>query len=106
MDIFLKKEERMVYTMSMPTIANATVNPRRVDIIANDGYVMYNLDQYTFTDDEGNPRDPLPSEISYFRAFYNLPVTFDFTKIIVVPESDVPANQIFGTGNNTETVTI
>lgn len=70
--------------------------PRRVDFIANEGYVLYNSDDYAnLTDEEGNPREPLPEEICYVRAIYNVPVTYDFTKFIVVPEADVPAEQIF-----------
>lgn len=91
--------------MSTPTVTNATIIPRRVDVVANTGYVLYNLNDYAdLTDEEGNPREPLPEEISYVRAIYNVPVTYDFTKFIVVPEADVPANQIFGAGQETETV--
>lgn len=92
-----------IKNMNLPTITNVTITARRVDVVANAGYVFYDLHDYAdYTDDEGNPREPLPEEISYMRARYNLPVTYDFTKIIVVPETEVPENQIFGGGNNTE----
>ena len=85
----------------MITVNNATVTPRRVDVTANPGYVLYDLHDYAgYTDDEGNPREPLPDEIIYSRAIYNIPVTYDFTKIIAVSEADVPPYQI--AGGNTE----
>lgn len=92
----------------LPTIEHADVSLNdygRVNIHMHEGYVFYNRDTYSgLTDEEGNPREPLPEEISYFRAIYNLPLTFDFTNIVVVTETDVPANQIFGAGSSTETV--
>ena len=92
----------------LPIIEHADVSLNdygRVNICTHAGYVFYNRDTYSgLTDEEGKPREPLPEEISYFRAVYNLPLTFDFTNIIVVAESEVPENQIFGEGNNHKTV--
>lgn len=94
--------------MSLPYIANATVQYNkwgRVEIIMNDGYVFYDRDNYAdFTDDEGNPREPYPEEISYFRYGVFSPATDFDNRIVVVAESDVPADQIFGIGDNHETV--
>ena len=92
--------------MNIPTFEHADVTLNsygRANITAHEGYVMCDMHDYEhLTDEDGNPREPLPEEISYFRAFYNLPLSWDFTKIIIVPESEVPENQIFGEGNNTE----
>lgn len=95
--------------MSLPTIANATVQYNRygnVEITMNDGYVFYDRENYAdLTDEDGNPREPLPEEISYFR-FICFPRSVSNeeieARIVVVAEADVPADQIFGEGNNTE----
>lgn len=92
----------------LPTIAHATVtlNPRnRVVIQMDEGYVFYDRNDYSeLIDEEGNPREPLPEEISYFRyAVYSPATDFD-NRIVVVAESEVPADQIFGIENNTETM--
>ena len=93
--------------MSLPYIPNATVNLTaygRVEIIMNDGYVFYDRDNYAdLTDEDGNPREPLPEEISYFRYGVFSPATDFANRIVVVAESDVPADQIFGIGDNHET---
>jgi hypothetical protein len=94
--------------MSLPYIPNATVQYNkwnRVEIIMNDGYVFYDKDNYShLTDEYGNPREPLPEEISYFRYGVFSPATDFDNRIVVVPETDVPENQIFGEGDNHETV--
>jgi hypothetical protein len=85
--------------ISFANITNdyATVKATRVNIIMNDGYVFYDLNDYTgLTDEEGNPRLPYPEEISYSRAMYNVAITRDLSGIVVVAESEVPENQIFG----------
>lgn len=95
--------------MSLPTIANATVQYNRygnVEITMNDGYVFYDRENYAdLTDEDGNPREPLPEEICYFR-FICFPRSVSNeeieARIVVVAEADVPADQIFGAGDNTE----
>jgi RIO-like serine/threonine protein kinase len=84
-------------TISFENITNtyATVKATRVNIIMNEGYVFYDLNDYTgLTDEEGNPRLPYPEEISYSRAMYNVAITRDLSGIVIVPESEVPENQI------------
>jgi hypothetical protein len=94
--------------MSLPYIPNATVTLTaygRVEITMNDGYVFYDKDNYAdLTDEDGNPREPLPEEISYFRYGVFSPATDFDNRIVVVPEADVPANQIFGVEQGTETM--
>ena len=76
----------------------ATVSVNRINLMIEDGYVAYRRSDYEgLIDEEGNPREPLPDEISYFRAFYNISVNADFSNYVIVPESEVPENQIFGT---------
>jgi len=91
----------------LPTIAHATVtlNPRnRVVIQMDSGWVFYDRNDYVdLVDFEGNPREPLPEEISYFRYGVFSPATDFDNRIVVVAESDVPANRIFGSGQQTET---
>lgn len=92
----------------LPVIEHATVtlNPRnRVVIQMNEGYVFYDKDHYTgLTDENGNPREPLPEEICYYRYGVYSPATDFANRIVVVAESEVPDNQIFGTGNTSETI--
>lgn len=73
----------------------ATVSVNRVNFTMNDGYVYYRRSDYAdLVDEEGNPRDPYPEEISYLRYWGNVPVGYDFSDIVIVAEADVPANQI------------
>lgn len=86
--------------MGLPYIPNATVTETtysRVEITMNDGYVFYDRENYAdLTDEDGNPREPLPEEISYFRYGVYAPETDFENRIVVVDESDVSAEQIFG----------
>lgn len=93
--------------MSLPNIEHITATTRpsgATAITADEGYVFYDRNNYTdLTDDEGNPRDPLPEEMLYFRyKVFPASVTAEEieARIVVVAESDVPADQIFGTGND------
>lgn len=95
--------------MSLPTIehANTYVNRNGATVVEmHSGYVCYDRNDYAdLTDEDGNPREPLPEELSYFPAKYYAPsVTAEEieARIVVVAEADVPADQIFGTGDNTE----
>lgn len=85
--------------MSLPIIEHATVNSTdygRVEIAMNDGYVFYDKDNYSqLTDEEGNPREPLPEEISYFRYGVFAPDTDFENRIVVVDETTINSNQIF-----------
>ena len=91
----------------LPSIEHATVtlNERnRVVIQMDDGWVFYDANSYLdLTDHFGNPRDPYPYEIAYFRYGVYGPTTDFDNRIVVVAESTVPENQIFGTGDNHET---
>ena len=81
----------------LPTIEHADVslNPRnRVVIQMHDGWVFYC--RWDYIDDDGNYREPELEEICYSRYGVFSPAT-DFDAIIVVAESEVPENQIFGT---------
>lgn len=97
--------------MNLPTVAfnnlendYATISVNRVNVTMKTGYVFYDLKDYEgLTDEEGNPREPYPEEISYSRTLYNTSVNRDFSTIVIVAESDVPADQIFGVGNETVT---
>lgn len=85
--------------MKLPTIEHATVNftdYSRVEITMNKGFVFYDKDNYSqLTDDEGNPREPLPEEISYFRYGVFAPDTDFESRIVAVAESEVNKEQIF-----------
>jgi hypothetical protein len=85
--------------MSLPTIEHATVNFTdygRVEIRMNDGYVFYDKDNYSqLADEEGNPREPLPEEISYFRYGVFSPDTDFENRIVVVDETTINEEQIF-----------
>lgn len=85
--------------MSLPIIEHATVNSTdygRVEITMNDGYVFYDKDNYSqLTDEEGNPREPLSEEISYFRYGVFAPDTDFANRIIVVDETTINEEQIF-----------
>ena len=76
-------------------------------ITADEGYVFYDKNDYlNLTDDEGNLREPFPEEILYSRYIVFPPSVSAAeieSRLVVVPESEVPADQIFGTGNNHET---
>ena len=73
----------------------ATITARRVDIVMNEGYVYWDRADYG-TDENGNFIEPAPEDISYSRARYNVSVTRDLSTIVIVPESEVPADQIDG----------
>lgn len=87
----------------LPTIphADVTLNVRnRVVVQMHEGYVFWDRSLHTgFTDEEGNPRDPYPEEICYYRYGVFSP-NKDFSLLVVVAESEVSADQIFG--GNTE----
>lgn len=93
---------------TLPTIEHATVtlNERgRVVVQMDDGWVFCDMRHYEdLTDDEGNPREPLPEELSYFRYGVFSPATDIASCLLIVAETDVPANQIFGLEDNQETI--
>ena len=83
----------------------ATTRPSGATAItADEGYVFYDSYNYRdLTDEEGNPREPLPEEILYFRykVFARSVTAAEIEdRLVVLPESEVPADQIFGTGND------
>ena len=87
-------------TVSFDSLENeyATISVNRVNVAMKTGYVFYDLADYEgLTDEEGNPREPYPEEIAYSRRLFNTSVNRDFSTIVIVPESEVPADQIFGT---------
>lgn len=77
--------------------ADVTLNPRnRVVIQMHDGWVFYDrIDYQDYVDDDGNPREPYPDEISYFRYGVFSPTSDFANRIVVVAESEVPADQIY-----------
>jgi hypothetical protein len=85
--------------MSLQIIEHATVNSTdysRVEIVMNDGYVFYDKDNYSqLTDEEGDPREVSPEEISYFRYGVFAPDTDFKNRIVVVGEKSTNENQIF-----------
>ena len=93
--------------MSLPNIEHVTATTRpsgATALTADEGYVFYDKNVYSgLTDENGNPRDPRPDEISYFRyKVFAASVTAEQieARIVVVAESTVPENQIFGAGDN------
>lgn len=84
--------------ITLPNIPHATVtlNVRnRVIIQMDDGYVFVNMANYDdLTDEDGNPREPYPEELSYFRYGVFSPQT-DFERFVVVEEDSVSQEQIF-----------
>ena len=93
--------------MSLPNIEHITATYRpsgAIAITADEGYVFYDTYDYEgLTDDEGNPRDPYPEEILYFRYMvFGKSVTAEEieSRIVVVAETDAPADQIFGASND------
>lgn len=97
--------------MSLPNIEHANTYVDRFGatvVEMHSGYVCYDRNDYAdLTDDEGNPREPLPEELSYFRAKYYPPSVTAAeieARIVVAAESDVPAEQIFGNEPEHETV--
>lgn len=92
----------------IPTIEHATVTLNqwgRYVVQMDEGYVFYDTRDYAnLTDEDGNPREPLPEEIVYSRYGVFSPSTDIVNCLVVVAESDVPADQIFGVGEDHETV--
>jgi hypothetical protein len=84
---------------ALPVIEHATVtlNERnRVVVQMHDGWVFYRLDTFP----QGTP----PEDIAYSR-YGVFSLEYDYSNFVVVAESDVPADQIFGdTTPPTETV--
>ena len=88
----------MAVKISLPTIAHCTVqwldDSERVIVLTMDSGWVY-WDRRDYTDDDENIIEPDPSEIGYSRSG-NYPPSYDFSTIVVVAESEVPANQIYG----------
>lgn len=81
------------------THATATLNQwNRVVLRMNDGYVFWDRNDYR--DEKGEMYEPTPEEIGYSRYGVFSQAT-DFSTFEEAAESDVPANQIFGSGNTT-----
>lgn len=82
--------------------ASVTLNERnRVVIRMDTGWVFW--DRQDYVDENDNVYDPDPSEIGYSRYGVYSP-NYDFSTFVVVAESDVPADQIYGVSNPTETI--
>ena len=68
----------------------------RIVVTPADGFVFYDKDNYKdLTDENGNPREPLPEEISYFRYGVFAPDTDFESRIVAVDETTINSNQIF-----------
>lgn len=84
---------------TLPTIEHATVNwiyGTRVEVRMDDGWVFYLLDSY--------PEGTLVEDICYYRyGVFSPQRDFDNT-FVVVDETTVNPNQIFGKGNNHEKI--
>ena len=71
-------------------------NLGRIVVTPADGFVFYDKDNYKdLTDENGNPREPLPDEISYFRYGVYAPDTDFENRIVAVAENEIPKEQIF-----------
>lgn len=71
-------------------------NLGRIVITTDDGFVFYDKDNYAdLTDENGNPREVLPEEISYFRYGVYSPETDFENRIVVVAENEISKEQIF-----------
>lgn len=85
--------------MSLPKIEHGTARKNqygRVEIIMNEGFTFYDKNDYKdFTDEEGNPREASPEEISYFRYGVFAPDTDFESRIVVVDETTMNSDQIF-----------
>lgn len=91
----------------LPNIEHITASTNQYGgtvIQADVGYVFYDrYDYMNLTDEEGNPREPLPEEILYSRYAVFAPSVSAAEiedRLVVLPESEVPADQIFGTGDD------
>ena len=85
--------------IALPNIphASVTLNERnRVVIRMNPGWVFW--DRQDYIDENGDMYEPKPSEIGYSRYAVYSP-TYDYSTFVVVAESDVPPNQIYGMSN-------
>ena len=75
---------------NLPTIEHATVSYNQyggITVQMDSGYVFYRSDLFP----EGTPEE----EMAYScRGYFT--ISFDFSYIVVVADSDVPANQIYG----------
>ena len=68
----------------------------RIVVTPADGFVFYDKDNYKdLTDENGNPREPLPDEISYFKYGVYAPDTDFENRIVAVAENEIPKEQIF-----------
>lgn len=68
----------------------------RIVVTPADGFVFYDKDNYKdLTDENGNFREPLPEEISYFRYGVYAPDTDFENRIVAVAENEVSKEQIF-----------
>ena len=90
----------MSINTTIPVIAHADVSLNqwgRVVIQMHEGYVYWDRNDFG-KDENGNYIEPEnPEDISYFRYGVYSPTTDFDNCIVVVPESEVPENQIFGT---------
>ena len=85
----------------LPNIPHADVSlnvRNRVVIQMHEGWVFY--DRRDYTDENGDFREPEPDEISYFRYGVFSPANDFDAIIVVVAESEVPTDQIFGDVTN------
>lgn len=75
---------------NLPTIEHATISYNQyggITVQLDSGYVFYRSDLFP----EGTPEE----EMAYSRRGY-FTISFDFSCIVVVAESEVPADQIYG----------
>jgi hypothetical protein len=77
-------------TLSIPHIHLELLDDGWVTLQTESGWVYYRLDTYP----EGTPAD----DICYYR-FGAFSANYDFTNIVVVNETTINSDQIYGTGN-------
>lgn len=93
--------------ISLPTIPHCTAswfgdNNRGIYIEMDSSWVFWDRVDYYDDEDDTILIEPDPSEIAYSRRAW-FPAIKDFSTIVVVAESEVPSDQIFGK-NNEETI--
>lgn len=84
--------------LTIPNIthADAYLNENNAVILdMDDGYVFWDKKDYTY---HGVYEEPAPEDICYSR-WASLSATRDFSLLMEAVESEVPSDQIFGTGN-------
>lgn len=84
--------------LTIPNIthADAYLNENNAVILdMDDGYVFWDKKDYTY---HGVYEEPAPEDICYSR-WGSFPASWNFAGVMEAVESEVPSDQVFGTGN-------